>query len=149
MILATHSTDDATLIPAPAAISKVLPLNATASVESSPTSSEPTKLRALEKSCAVLLVPAHNLGNSVGRHKDAAMCDAHQVDAERVDNSEASNGMWRRAVTAASARTATPISPSRADALPTRAESDANLAGLETAPSRAVAGSHVLPTRCG
>ena len=89
MILATHSTDDAALIPAPAAIPKGLLLNATASVGSSRTSSEPTKRRALEQSCAVLLVPALNLGNSAGRHKDAAMCDAHHVDAELVDHSKA------------------------------------------------------------
>ena len=58
-------------------------------------------------------------------------------------------GMWRRAVIAASARTATPVPPSGTDALPTRAESDADLPGLETAPSRAVARSYLLPTRCG
>ena len=103
----------------------------------------------------MLLVPAHNLGNSAGKHKDAAMCDAHHVDAESVqgaalgcsaERSPFHNGTWRRAVTAASARTATPIIPSsRADALPTRAVSSAKLPDLETAPCRAVAGSHLLP----
>ena len=44
-------------------------------------------------------------------------------------------------------RTATPIPSSRSDDLPTQSESDASLPGLETAPSRAVAGSHLLPTR--
>ena len=43
VILATHSTGDAALIPAPAAISKGLLLNATASAGSSRTSSEPTR----------------------------------------------------------------------------------------------------------
>ena len=49
--------------------------------------------------------------------------------------------MWRRAVTVASARTATPIPSSRADALPTRAESsDRHVAVFETAPFRLASG---------
>jgi len=100
------------------------------------------------------------------RHNDAVMCDAHDVDAELVDHSTVSTKACRvvlwdarknahfpqrqvRGCHSCKYGTATPITSSRADALPTRAESDAHLPRLETAPSRAVAGSQLLSSWCG